>query len=39
LRRYLEKALHKKKAGGVAEGVSSELNPQYWGKKKIGSIK
>jgi hypothetical protein len=29
MRPYLEKTLHKKKAGGVAHGVGPELKPQY----------
>jgi hypothetical protein len=30
---YLEKTHHKKRAGGVAQGVGSKFKPQYWGKK------
>jgi hypothetical protein len=32
MRPYLEKTLHKKKAGGVVQGVGPEFKPQY--KKK-----
>jgi hypothetical protein len=35
---YLEKTHHKKRAGGVAQGVGPELKPQY-GKKKKESAK
>jgi hypothetical protein len=31
---YLEKTHHKKRAGGVAQGVGPELKPQYCKKKK-----
>jgi hypothetical protein len=35
LRPYLEKILHKKRAGGVAQGVvDPEFKPQYCKKKK-----
>jgi hypothetical protein len=30
----LEKTLHKKRAGGVAQGVGPEFKPQYHKKKK-----
>jgi hypothetical protein len=33
-RPYLEKNHHKKRAGGVAQGVGSEFKPQYHKKKK-----
>jgi hypothetical protein len=29
MRPYLEKTLHKKRAGGVAESVGPEFKPQY----------
>jgi hypothetical protein len=31
---HLEKTLHKKWAGGVAQGVGPEFRPQYHKKKK-----
>jgi hypothetical protein len=35
MRPYLEKkALHKKRAGGVAQGVGPEFKPQYCKRKK-----
>jgi hypothetical protein len=34
MRPYLEKSHHKKKAGGVAQGVVPEFKPQYHKKKK-----
>jgi hypothetical protein len=34
VRPYLEKHLHKKRAGGVAEGVGPEFKPQYPQQKK-----
>jgi hypothetical protein len=34
VRPYLEKTLHKNKAGGVAQGVGPELKPQHHKKKK-----
>jgi hypothetical protein len=33
-RHYLEKNNHKKRAGGVDQGVGSEFKPQYYKKKK-----
>jgi hypothetical protein len=30
----LKKTHHKKRAGGVAQGVGSDFKPQYWKKKK-----
>jgi hypothetical protein len=33
-RPYLEKTLHKKRPGGVAQGVGSELKPQYCQKRE-----
>jgi hypothetical protein len=33
-RPYLDKTLHKKRAGGVAQGVGPEFKPQYHQKKK-----
>jgi hypothetical protein len=33
-RHHLGKNLHKKRAGGVAQGVGPEFKPQYWKKKK-----
>jgi hypothetical protein len=37
VRPYLKKNLHKKRAGGVAQGVGPEFKPQYWKKKVIFS--
>jgi hypothetical protein len=34
VRPYLEKAHHKKRAGGVAQGVDPEFKHQYRQKKK-----
>jgi hypothetical protein len=34
MRSYLEKTLHKKRAGRVAQGVGPEFKPQYCQKKK-----
>jgi hypothetical protein len=34
VRPYLEKYLHKKRAGGVAQGVGTEFKPWYHKKKK-----
>jgi hypothetical protein len=34
LRPYLKKILHKKRAGGVAQGEGPEFKPQYCKKKK-----
>jgi hypothetical protein len=34
MRPYLEKTHHKKRAGGVTQGVGSEFKPQYHKKKK-----
>jgi hypothetical protein len=31
---YLEKTHHKKRAGGVAQGVGPEFKAQYWKKKR-----
>jgi hypothetical protein len=36
MRPYLEKPLHKKRAGGMAQGVGPEIKSQYWKKKKKG---
>jgi hypothetical protein len=33
-RHILKKTLHKKRAGGVAQGVGPEFKPQYGKKKK-----
>jgi hypothetical protein len=30
----LKKTLHEKRAGGVAQGISPEIKPQYCKKKK-----
>jgi hypothetical protein len=35
MRSYLEKTNHRKRAGGVAQGVDPEFKPQYWKKKRI----
>jgi hypothetical protein len=34
MRTYLEKTHHKKRTGGVAQGVGPEFKPQYHQKKK-----
>jgi hypothetical protein len=34
MRPYLKKKHHKKRAGGVAQGVGPEFKPQYCIKKK-----
>jgi hypothetical protein len=34
VRPYLEKTLHKKRAGGMAQGEGPEFKPQYSKKKK-----
>jgi hypothetical protein len=34
MRTYLEKTLHKKRAGGVTQGIGPEFKPQYHKKKK-----
>jgi hypothetical protein len=34
MRLYLEKAYHKKRAGGVAQGVGPDFNLQYHNKNK-----
>jgi hypothetical protein len=34
VRPYLTKTYHKKRAGGVAQGVGPEFKPQYLKKKK-----
>jgi hypothetical protein len=34
MRPYLEKTLHEKKAGGIAQDVGPEFKPQYHKKKK-----
>jgi hypothetical protein len=34
MRSYLERTLHKKRAGGVAQGVDPQCKPQYCHKKK-----
>jgi hypothetical protein len=39
VRPYLEKALHKKGAGGVFQGVGLEFKPQYRKKKKTAAKK
>jgi hypothetical protein len=31
---YLEKIYHKKRAGGVAQGIDPEFNPQYFKKEE-----
>jgi hypothetical protein len=31
---YLKNTHHKKRVGGVAQGVGPEFKPQYWKKKK-----
>jgi hypothetical protein len=35
MRPYLKKTLHKKRAGGVAQGVGPEFKPQYCKKERI----
>jgi hypothetical protein len=32
-----KKSSHKKRAGGMAQGIAPEFKPQYHKKKKIGS--
>jgi hypothetical protein len=34
MRPYLKKNLHKKRAGGMAQGIGPEFKPQYHKKKK-----
>jgi hypothetical protein len=34
IRPYLEKTLHKKRVGAVAQGVGPEFKPQYHKKRK-----
>jgi hypothetical protein len=34
VRAYLKQTCHKKRAGGVSQGVSPEFKPQYYKKKK-----
>jgi hypothetical protein len=36
MRPYLKKTLHKKSAGGVAQGVGPEFKPHFHQKKKKG---
>jgi hypothetical protein len=35
---YLEKTYHKKRTGGVVQGVGPEFKPQYGQKKKVNSV-
>jgi hypothetical protein len=39
MRPYLEKLHHKKRAGGVAQGLGHEFKPQYWEEKKKKRIR